>query len=76
MYRCGFLIIEQTAQNTQNADRPVDYYCCCWWSANRLCCGRGMRPVESSAPVVLAWVEDLWRVAFVCGPQLVGLQRT
>ena len=34
-----------------------------------------MRPVESSAPVALAWVERLRRVAFVCRPQLVGLQR-
>ena len=61
----------------KNAERPHYYCCCCWWAANRLCCGPGMRPVEPSAPpVALACVEHLWRVAFVCGPQLVGLQRT
>ena len=76
MYGCGFLILEQTAQNIQKRRKAAHYYCCSWWAANRLCCGPGMGPIESSAPVALAWVEHLWRVAFVCGPQLVGLQRT
>ena len=44
--------------------------------ANRLCSMPGVTPGESSAPVSLSWVERLWRVAFVCGPQLAGLQRT
>ena len=36
----------------------------------------GVEPGESSAPVALPWMARLWRVAFLCGPQLVGLQRT
>ena len=32
-----------------------------------LCCGPRVGPVESTAPVALALVERLWRVAFVCG---------
>ena len=78
MYVCGFLILEQIKlsrllEKFKNAGRTL--YCCCWWGAHRLCWGPGVEAGESSAAVALAWVARLWRVAFVCGPQLVGLQR-
>ena len=79
MYECGCLILEQTElsrvlEKFDNAEKNL--YCCCWWAAHRVFWGAGVEAEESSAAVVLAWVACLWRVAFVCGPQLVGLQRT
>ena len=52
---CGFLIIERTAQSIQKRRKAaLLLQCCFWWAANRLCCGPGMGPVESSALVALA----------------------
>ena len=36
----------------------------------------GVGPGEFSARVALAWVARLLCNVFMCGPQLVGLQRT
>ena len=60
----------------KNSERPLYSYCCFWWDASRLCCRPRVGPGESSASVALAWVAPFWGVAFVCGPQLVSLQRT
>ena len=74
MYGCGFLIVERDLSKLKIAKRPL--YCCCWWTSSRLGCMPGVGPGESFAPVALAWVARLLRVAVVCGPQLAGLQRT
>ena len=70
----AFYFFSRLLKTFKNAERPLN--CCCSWAANRLYCMPGVGPGGSSAPVALAWVSRLWRVAFVCGPQLVGFQRT
>ena len=39
----------------------------------KTCCRPGVGPGESFAPLALALVELLWRVAFLCGPQLAPM---
>ena len=74
MYGCAFFILEQTAQNNQTPGKATLLLLLVGCKQAFLHARVG--PEESSAPVGLAWLACFWHVEFVCGPQLVGLQRT